>query len=204
MTNVTKMQAKKELNPGFVVIITNRKNGICVECKTGYASKDGLPCLPCVDGEWGRKCRFTCNCQDHEKCDLVYGCVERTMIMSESWRRTTSTGLTYDITTANSISQTETNDGILLKRDIIVSLISVGSIAVIVTVASCCFKYHRKAENLCKSRSETIHRDNKSIERKQDNKNNGSVYDLINYDAINDDSLIRIVASVPMEHYSQA
>lgn len=92
---------------------------------------------------------------------------------------------------------------ILLKSETIVSLISAGVVAVLIALASWCFKHKRKAENLKKSRSKTINRYQLSIEREHDRKNIESAYDLIDYSVINNDSLIRIVTSVPIESYNQ-
>lgn len=94
-------------------------------------------------------------------------------------------------------------DVILLKSETIVSLISAGVVAVLIALASWCFKHKRKAENLKKSRSKTINRYQLSIEREHDRKNIESAYDLIDYSVINNDSLIRIVTSVPIESYNQ-
>lgn len=70
-------------------------------------------------------------------------------------------------------------------------------------LAICCFKF-RKSEHLYKSRSKTVHGDQISIEKEHESKNNRSTYDLIDYDVMNNDSLIRIVTSVPLEHDNQA
>lgn len=82
------------------------------------------------------------------------------------------------------------------------SIISAGSFAVIITLALCSFKNKRKAEQLNKARYKTINRYHLSIKRGHASKNNKSEYDLIDYDVINNDSLIRIVTSKPMEHYN--
>ncbi|XP_076071562.1 uncharacterized protein LOC143042942 [Mytilus galloprovincialis] len=59
------------------------QNGTCVECETGYVSKDGFPCQPCSLGLWGRKCRDVCRCHHNERCDIVYGCVEVSTVLPE-------------------------------------------------------------------------------------------------------------------------
>ncbi|XP_076071563.1 uncharacterized protein LOC143042943 [Mytilus galloprovincialis] len=56
------------------------KNGTCIECNIGYVSKDGFPCIPCLPKRWGKKCGYVCSCQKNERCDSVYGCVDKTVI----------------------------------------------------------------------------------------------------------------------------
>ncbi|VDI12401.1 Hypothetical predicted protein [Mytilus galloprovincialis] len=53
------------------------------ECEIGYASKDGFPCVACSRGRWGRKCGYTCSCQQNERCDIVFGCVDEHFGMSD-------------------------------------------------------------------------------------------------------------------------
>ncbi|XP_071127708.1 uncharacterized protein [Mytilus edulis] len=57
------------------------RNGICTECVVGYVSKDGLPCMPCLYGRYGKKCGNICSCQHDERCDIVYGCIEGTTVI---------------------------------------------------------------------------------------------------------------------------
>ncbi|XP_052089502.1 uncharacterized protein LOC127726236 [Mytilus californianus] len=112
--------------------------------------------------------------------------------MSETWKSTQPKESTYATTTASSIPTADSDGGFLLEREIIIYSISAGSIAVMVALGSCCFKYKRKAEHLYKSRPRTNH-DQTSPERSdvQYRRNNESVYDLIDEDnMIGDETLI--------------
>lgn len=83
--------------------------------------------------------------------------------------------------------------GLLLKRKIIIYSISAGSIAVMVALGSCCFKYKRKAEHLYKLRLPRTNRDQTSPEQSnvQYSRNHESVYDLIDEDnMIGDETLM--------------
>lgn len=44
------------------------------ECKNGYVSKDGSPCIPCSPVRWGKNCGYTCNCQHHERYVVLAVC----------------------------------------------------------------------------------------------------------------------------------
>ncbi|XP_071128029.1 uncharacterized protein [Mytilus edulis] len=151
------------------------KNGKCVGCGLGYVSKDGFPCMSCLPGRWGRKCGYMCSCQPNERCDNVYGCVE--------------TGKTpkYNSTIEeDSISTTDTHDGLRL----IIYSMSAGSIVVMIALASFCFKYKRKVEQLYKSRSRRIHHDQASSEKAnvQYSRNNEGGYDVIDEGDMIDDA----------------
>ncbi|CAC5408574.1 unnamed protein product [Mytilus coruscus] len=195
-----------------------------LECDIGHVSKDGLPCMPCLAGTWGKKCGYTCNCQHHERCDIMYGCVGGTTVITEceigyaskdgfpcmpclrgSWGRKCGYTCSYqqnercDIVFGCVDGNFGMSDGLL---SIIYSM-GAGSIAVMVALALCCFKYKRKSEYLNNSRSPRIHYDIETTQPENISRNNVSGYDVINENTMIDHhTLIRIGTS--NEHLHQA
>ncbi|XP_063415162.1 uncharacterized protein LOC134697066 [Mytilus trossulus] len=192
-------------------------NDTCVECEIGYVSKDGFPCQPCSLGLWGRKCRDICSCQHNERCDIVYGCVEVTTVITDKLDSTStdSKDTTYVMTTVDSFSASHKNeklestftetkesthvmttfdslsaddkkDGFFLKRELIIYSISAGSIVVMVALASCCFKYKRKAEHLNKSKFPGTHHEQVPSDQTNDQFDDESN----TYESINEDNMI--------------
>ncbi|CAG2220330.1 unnamed protein product [Mytilus edulis] len=43
------------------------KDGKCIECKIGYKSIDGKPCVACPVDFYGQKCHARCSCQENER-----------------------------------------------------------------------------------------------------------------------------------------
>ncbi|XP_071124487.1 uncharacterized protein [Mytilus edulis] len=169
-----------------------------IECKIGYVSKDGLPCMPCSPGRWGKKCVDVCSCQHNERCDIVEGCIEETTMMSENRDGTKPTETTYNTTTANNVLTTEINDVLRL----IIYAMGAGSIAVMVALASFCFKYKRKAERFRKSITMRLYKGKSATEGESVSRINESAHDLTNENTtIDNHMLIRIVTS--NEHVSQ-
>ncbi|CAC5406477.1 unnamed protein product [Mytilus coruscus] len=51
------------------------KDGICVECETGFSTFHGESCKQCQKGFYGPKCLKQCFCRTTERCDHVEGCL---------------------------------------------------------------------------------------------------------------------------------
>ncbi|XP_071128027.1 uncharacterized protein [Mytilus edulis] len=78
------------------------------------------------------------------------------------------------MTTLDSLSANDKKDGIFLKTELIIYSISAGSIVVMVALASCCFKYKRKAEHLNKSKFPGIHHEQVPSDQTNDQFNDES------------------------------
>ncbi|XP_052089508.1 uncharacterized protein LOC127726241 [Mytilus californianus] len=110
---------------------------------------------------------------------------------------------THVMTTVDSLSAYDKNDGIFLKRELIIYSISAGSIVVMVALGSCCFKYKRKAEHLNKSKSPGTHHEQVPSDQTNVQFNDeSSTYESINEDnMICNDTFIRSI--IRDEHVNQ-
>ncbi|XP_052104508.1 multiple epidermal growth factor-like domains protein 6 isoform X1 [Mytilus californianus] len=52
-------------------------NGICQECPAGTYGSRGMCDKPCPGDSYGKFCSLTCDCEENERCDAVYGCTCR-------------------------------------------------------------------------------------------------------------------------------
>ncbi|CAC5426464.1 unnamed protein product [Mytilus coruscus] len=46
------------------------------ECKTGFKSRNGKACEPCIFNFFGKRCTQKCNCNNLQRCDTVKGCID--------------------------------------------------------------------------------------------------------------------------------
>ncbi|CAG2219103.1 unnamed protein product [Mytilus edulis] len=96
-------------------------------------------------------------------------------------------------------SKGETKDGLLL----IVYVFSTGSIAALVTLASCCFKYKRKLNQSYNARSQIKHDNKAASEWKDICRNNERAKDIFNGDIMIDNSMLICIAK-NNEHVNKA
>lgn len=78
------------------------------------------------------------------------------------------------------------SDWMFLKRELIIYSISAGSVVVMVALASCCFKYKRKSENLNKSKSQMT----QHAQLSSDQTNINFIDESSAYESINEDNMI--------------
>ncbi|XP_052076473.1 uncharacterized protein LOC127714451 [Mytilus californianus] len=87
-TNTTYRRCETKFGNGTIKVHCcdnhETKNGLCVECTTGFISDMGEPCQQCGIGLYGRKCGDICKCNAYEICNHVIGCLNFTYEVSST------------------------------------------------------------------------------------------------------------------------